>query len=71
MGKKALIVTGLYDLKSAGAAFRNHYLALCMTNLGYTWCLADPDVWLQPKVCDDGFAFYECILIDIDNILAV
>jgi hypothetical protein len=48
-GKRALVVRVLYGLKSAGAAFRNH-LAVCMTNLGYKSCLADPDVWLHPAV---------------------
>jgi hypothetical protein len=70
MGKRALIVRALYGLKSAGAAFRNH-LALCMTDLGYTSCLADPDVWMRPKVRADGFKFYEYVLIYVDDILAI
>ena len=44
-GKKALRVRALYGLKSAGAAFRAH-LADCMRHLGWTSCLADPDVWM-------------------------
>ena len=45
-GKKALVVRDFYGLKSAGASFRNH-LAECMRNLGYSSCLADPDLWFK------------------------
>ena len=48
-GKRALIVRALYGLKSAGASFRNH-LADCMRHLGWTSCIADPDVWLKPEI---------------------
>ncbi len=41
-GKSAIVVRALYGLKSASASFRNH-LADCMTHLGFTPCLADPD----------------------------
>ena len=43
MGKTAVIVRALYDLKSAGAAFRSH-LAKCMESMGYPSCKADPDL---------------------------
>ena len=42
-GKKALIFRALYGLKSAGADLRSH-LCICMKLLGYTPCLADPDL---------------------------
>jgi hypothetical protein len=48
-GQTAIIVRALYGLKSSGAAFRNH-LASCMRQLGYSPCLADPDVWMRPEV---------------------
>ena len=47
-GKLALIVRALYGQKSAGASFRNH-LADCLGHLGYTPCLADPDVGRAPQ----------------------
>eukprot|EP00804_Cyclotella_cryptica_P021438 CCRYP_005781-RA/>CCRYP_005781-RA protein AED:0.29 eAED:0.29 QI:0/0/0/1/1/1/3/0/397 len=57
-GKKAVIVRALYGLKSAGASFR-HHLADCMKHLGYTPCLADPDLWMNPEVRpDNGVAYY-------------
>ena len=45
-GKKALVVRALYGLKSTVASFRNH-LAECMRNIGYSSCLADPDLWFK------------------------
>jgi hypothetical protein len=46
-GKKAIIVRALYRLKSSGgAACRNHF-ASYLRSLGFTSCLADPDVWLR------------------------
>ena len=70
-GKKAIIVRALYGLKSAGASFR-HHLADCMKHLGYTPCLADPDLWMKPEVRpDDGVAYYAYILCYVDDILSI
>jgi hypothetical protein len=69
-GRKAIIVRALYSLKSAGAAFRNH-LAVCMTGLDYKSCLADPEVWMRAKTRDNGFEFYEYVLIYVDDILCI
>ncbi len=56
-GKPAIVVRALYGLKSAGASFCNH-LADCMKHLGFTPCLADPDLWMRAEVrpCD-GFKY--------------
>ncbi len=56
-GQTAILVGALYGLKSSGVAFRNQ-LAFCMRMLGYVSCLADPDVWIQPEVREDGFKYY-------------
>ena len=70
-GKKALIVRALYGLKSAGASFRNH-LADCMRHLGWTSCIADPDVWLKPETRPiDGHKYYAYCLLYVDDILVV
>ena len=54
-GKRAIIVSALYGLNSAGAAFWNH-LADCMDHLGYTPCRSDPGIWLKTMVRpSDGF----------------
>ena len=61
-GKKAIIVRELYGIKSSGAAFRSH-LCICMKGLGYTPCLADPDLWYKSEVRpDDVFEYYSYIL---------
>ena len=44
-GKSAILVHALYGLKSAGVSFCNH-LANCITHIGFTPCLADPDLWM-------------------------
>jgi Reverse transcriptase (RNA-dependent DNA polymerase) len=70
-GMKAILVQALYGLKSVGASFRNH-LATCMRQLGYTSCMADPDVWLraEPRP-DDRFKYYSYLLLYADDILAI
>jgi hypothetical protein len=69
-GQTAILVRALYGLKSSGAAFRNH-LASCMRMLGYTSCLADPDVWLRPEVREDGFQYYGYVLLYVDDALVI
>ena len=48
-GKTAMVIRALYDLKSAGAAFKSH-LAKCMESLGCQSCKADPNLWINPKI---------------------
>jgi transposase len=70
-GKKAIIVRALYGLKSAGAAFRNH-LAACMRDLGYTSCVADPDVWMKAEVRpSDGVHYWSYVLLYVDDCMAI
>ncbi len=40
-------------------------------SLGYTLCLADPDVWLRPAVKEDGTLYYEYLIVYVDDVLAV
>ena len=70
-GKTAIIVQALYGLASAGASFRNH-LADCMRHLGYTSCLADPDLWYRPMVRpEDNSNYYSYILLYMDDCLCI
>ena len=56
--KTAVIVTALYGLKSAGAAFKSH-LARCMESLVYASCKASIDLELKPEIkIEDGVKFY-------------
>ena len=69
-GKKAIIVRAIYGLKSSGASFRNH-LADCMRHMGYTPCLADPDLWMKPEIREDGFEYYAYVLCYVDDVLSI
>ena len=69
-GRKALVVRALYGLKSAGAAFRNH-LADCMRTMGFSPCLADPDLWYKAETRPDGFEYYAYMLLYVDDCLCV
>ena len=69
-GNVTYIVRALYGTKCAGRDFRNH-LRECMDMLGYTSCLADPDLWMQEAVGNDGNKYYEYMLLYTDDCLAV
>ena len=70
VGKKALIVRALYGGKSAGADYWRHVRA-AMDDMGFESCKADPDVWMQPGVKDDGVEYWEYVLLYTDDILAI
>ena len=40
-------------------------------NIGFVPILADPDVWRRLAVKEDGFEYYEYVLCNVDNILAI
>jgi len=52
-GRRANIVRALYGTKSAGSDFINH-LRDCMEKMGFSSCLADPDLWMRKAVSDTG-----------------
>ncbi len=70
VGKRALIRRALYGGKSAGRDFRNH-LRECMSFLGFTSCLADPDVWMRPAKKANGDDYWEYVLLYTDDVLCV
>ena len=70
-GKRAIVVSALYGLKSAVALFRNH-LAECMQHLGWTLCISDRDVWYKSETRpSDGHEYYAYTLCYVENILVV
>jgi hypothetical protein len=69
-GKHVMIVRALYGLKSSGAAWRSH-LANTLRSLGFTSCLADPDVWYRAARKPCGAEYYEYILVYVDDVLAL
>jgi len=69
-GRTVLIVRALYGLKSSGAAWHAH-LANTLQHLGFTSCLADPDVWFRAAKKADGFEYYEYVLVYVDDLLVL
>jgi hypothetical protein len=64
-------VRALYDLKSAGAAFRNR-LAEYMKHLGWNPYRADRELWMKAETRPDNRVLYWAyILIYVDDILCV
>ena len=71
VNKTAVIVSTVYGLKSAGAAFRCH-LAICMESMGNWPCWADPDLWIRSKTHLDGRVQYcSYLLCYVNNILSI
>jgi len=69
-GRNILIVHALYGLKSCGAAWRSH-LANTLHHMGFTSCLADPDVWFKSAMKADGTEYYEYVLVYVEDLLVL
>jgi len=54
----------------AGAAWRAH-LASSLAEIGYKSCLADPDVWYRESSKANGLAYYEYLVVYVDDILSI
>ena len=70
-GRIAIICRALYGLKSAGAAWRYHFLQFIEDELGYTNSTADPDVYRKPKLKLDGSKYYSYFIVYVDDILCI
>ena len=70
VGRPVLIVRALYGLKSSGARWRDH-MAQTLRDGGFQSCLADPDVWMKPRVKPNGDKYWEYILCYVDDLLVV
>jgi hypothetical protein len=69
-GKKAIIVRALYGGKSAGADYWRH-VRNAMSEMNFTSCKADPDVWFRPGTRSDGTEYWQYALLYTDDILAI
>jgi hypothetical protein len=69
-GKVCIVVHALYGLKSAGASWRVT-LAQVLCDIAFVSTIADPDVWIQPAAHEDGYKYYEMLLVYVDNVLAI
>lgn len=60
----------MYGLKSSGAAWHTK-LSETLRGMDFKPSYADPDVWMQPAMKENGFHYYEYILVYVDNILVI
>ena len=54
--RPAIVVKDLYDLKSSGARFIDHFIH-SLIDVGVKSCLADPEVWMKTNTKLDGFRY--------------
>jgi hypothetical protein len=69
-GKVCVVVRALYGLKSAGASWCVT-LAKALRDIGFVSTIADPDVWIRPAAHNDGYEYYEKLLVYVDDVLAI
>jgi hypothetical protein len=65
-----VVVCALYGLKSAGASWRAT-LAQALRDIVFVSTIADPNVWIQPAAHEDGYDYYEMLLVYVDDVLAI
>ena len=70
VGQTAIIDRALYGLKSSGAAWCSLF-ASTLSDLEFTSCLADPDVWMREAVKPTGEEYYEYIFVYFDDLLVL
>ena len=69
-GKFAVICRALYGLKTSGASWRQH-LASEIRNVGFTNTKGDPDVYRRKASKASGEAYYEYMIVYVDDIICV
>ena len=69
-GTVVKVVRALYGLKSSGASWRA-MLNSTITEMGFDPTIADPDVSRRANAKDDGFKYYEYILVYVDDLLII
>lgn len=69
-GQTVIIVRAMYGLKSSGAAWHAQ-LSETLYSMNFNPTLADPDVWFRAAYKDDGFDYYEYLLVYVDDILVI
>jgi hypothetical protein len=70
VGQTVIIVRAMYGLKSSGAAWHAQ-LSETLHSMNFKPSLADPDVWYRAACKENGFEYYEYILVYVDDILAI
>lgn len=70
-GMACKLVRALYGLKSSGAAWRAMFAAFVINVLDFKPTRADADVYMRKNFRDGGKAYYEYLLVYVDDILIV
>jgi hypothetical protein len=70
VGRPVIIERALYGLKTSGAAWHSQ-LTETLRSMDFALSLADPDVWLRPASKENGFQYYENLLVYVDNTLII
>jgi hypothetical protein len=70
VGKTVIVVQAMYGLKSFGAAWHAK-LSETLRGMDFIPSYADPDVWYKAATKEDGFKYYQYILVYVDNILII
>jgi hypothetical protein len=70
IGRTVIVVRAMYGLNSSGVAW---HAKLCETlrSMDFKPSYADPDVWYKPATKENGFEYYEYILVYADDILVL
>ena len=69
-GTVVKVIRALYGLKSSGAAWRAMFNATVL-EMGFVPTIADPDVYRKPSAKENGFKYYEYILVYVDDVLII
>ena len=67
-GKPCKLVRALYGLKSLGAAWRAMFSNFVTNTLGFTPTRIDPDVYYRKGIRPNGDAYYEYMLVYVDDL---
>ena len=70
-GKPMKLVRALYGLKSSGASWRKMFKDFIESRLGFVPTVMDPDVYIRRNIDKDGRAYYEYLLVYVDDVLAI
>jgi len=62
-----IIVRALYGLKFSGGAW-HAALAEAINSMGFQATLTDPDVWYHATSKENGFEYYEYLIVYVDDI---
>ena len=65
-----IITRALYGLKTSANAW-SEFFGQLLNEVGYTPCIADPDVWIEPTVNNIAFSYWSYMLIYMDDCLAL